>query len=182
MAAVYPMHLSIACPSGYAPDRALLERAQSAGISTIEVVDDPRIAADSADAIYTDVWTSMGQEAESNVRKDAFKKFQVNNELLRLANPNALVMHCLPAHRGEEITADALESANSVIFDQAENRLHIQKAVLVTLLAPEFSGLGSAMWGMEEQQSVFNAEGTYSTSHSSYHAQHGQTEAAVYNP
>src|ERR1051325_892701 len=157
MAAVYPMHLSIACPNGYAPDAALLARAQAAGISTIEVVDDARIAADSADAIYTDVWTSMGQEAESNARKEAFRKYQVNSDIVRLAHPNALIMHCLPAHRGEEITDDALESANSVVFDQAENRLHIQKAVLVTLLAPEFQGMGHGVWGMEEQQSLFDS-------------------------
>jgi ornithine carbamoyltransferase len=139
MAAIYPMHLSIASPAGYQPDPALLARAQAAGISTIEVVDDPRIAADSADAIYTDVWTSMGQEEERDARMTAFKKYQVNSDLVRLAHPNALIMHCLPAHRGEEITAEAMDSPNSVVFDQAENRLHIQKAVLTTLLAPDFS-------------------------------------------
>ncbi|MDP4198437.1 MAG: ornithine carbamoyltransferase [Bacteroidota bacterium] len=135
MAAIYPMHLSIASPHGYAPDAVTLARAQAAGISTIEVVDDPRIAADSADAIYTDVWTSMGQESEQSARRAAFKDYQINAALTRLAHPNALIMHCLPAHRGEEITAEAMDSANSVIFDQAENRLHVQKAILVTLLA-----------------------------------------------
>jgi ornithine carbamoyltransferase len=136
MAAIYPMHLSIASPYGYAPDAATLARAQAAGISTIELVDDPRIAADSADAIYTDVWTSMGQESEQLARRTAFKDYQINAALTRLAHPNALIMHCLPAHRGEEITDEAIESANSVIFDQAENRLHVQKAILATLLAP----------------------------------------------
>jgi ornithine carbamoyltransferase len=181
MAAVYPMHLSIACPSGYAPDAALLARAQAAGISTIEVVDDPRIAADSADAIYTDVWTSMGQEAESIARKAAFKNFQINSDLLKLAHPNALVMHCLPAHRGEEITADAMDSVNSVVFDQAENRLHIQKAVLVTLLAPEFEGLGYGALGVEEQQTPTDTGTPLPTPHTPYPAHHGQTEAAVYH-
>jgi ornithine carbamoyltransferase len=181
MAAVYPMHLSIACPSGYAPDAALLARAQAAGISTIEVVDDPRIAADSADAIYTDVWTSMGQEAESIARKAAFKNFQINSDLLKLAHPNALVMHCLPAHRGEEITADAMDSVNSVVFDQAENRLHIQKAVLVTLLAPEFEGLGYGALGVEEQQTPTDTGTPHPTPHTPYPAHHGQTEAAVYH-
>lgn len=180
MAAVYPMHLSIACPSGYAPDAALLARAQAAGISTIEVVDDPRIAADSADAIYTDVWTSMGQEAESIARKAAFKNFQINSELLTLAHPNALVMHCLPAHRGEEITADAMDSANSVVFDQAENRLHIQKAVLVTLLAPDFAGLGFAVAGIgEEADSSVQYPIPYTPN--PIPDFHGQTEATVYN-
>lgn len=136
MAAIYPMHLSIASPYGYAPDTATLARAQAAGISTIEVVDDPRIAADSADAIYTDVWTSMGQESEQLARRTAFKDYQINAALTRLAHPNALIMHCLPAHRGEEITDEAIESKNSVIFDQAENRLHVQKAILATLLGP----------------------------------------------
>jgi ornithine carbamoyltransferase len=135
MAAIYPMHLAIAAPRGYHPDSAILDYAMGTGISTIEILDDPRIAADSADVIYTDVWTSMGQEAEQKERLKAFKAYQVNGELLRLAHPNALVMHCLPAHRGEEITNDAMESAHSVVFDQAENRLHIQKAILTTLLA-----------------------------------------------
>ena len=135
MAAIYPMHLSIAAPRGYHPDPLVMERAIKSGVSTIEIVDDPRIAADSADVLYTDVWTSMGQEEEKIERMKAFKGYQVNKLLLQLANPNALVMHCLPAHRGEEITDDAISSKNSVIFDQAENRLHVQKAILTTLLA-----------------------------------------------
>ncbi len=135
MAAIYPMHLAIAAPAGYHPDPKILDYAIQRGISTIEILDDPRVAADSADVIYTDVWTSMGQEAEQAERKRAFKSFQVNKQLLQLAHPNALVMHCLPAHRGEEITSDAMDSIHSVVFDQAENRLHVQKAILTTLLA-----------------------------------------------
>ena len=135
MAAIYPMHLSIAAPTGYHPAPQLLEAALRSGISTIEIVNDPRIAADSADVIYTDVWTSMGQEEEKQARLKAFKDYQVNSNLVRLAHPNALIMHCLPAHRGEEITEEAMESKNSVVYVQAENRLHVQKAVLATLLS-----------------------------------------------
>ncbi len=135
MSAIYPMHLAIAAPAGYHPDPKILEYANQSGISTIEILDDPRVAADSADVIYTDVWTSMGQEAEQVARKKAFHSFQVNKGLLQLAHPNALIMHCLPAHRGEEITDEAIDSRNSVIFLQAENRLHVQKAILTTLLA-----------------------------------------------
>ena len=127
MAAIYPMHLAIAAPEGYHPDPKILDYAISSGISTIEILDDPRVAADSADVIYTDVWTSMGRNPEQAARKKAFQSFQVNKGLLALAHPNALVMHCLPAHRGEEITSDAMDSAHSVVFDQAENRLHVQK-------------------------------------------------------
>ncbi|SRR5579883_184435 len=134
MAAIYPMHLAIAAPAGYHPDPAIMEYALKSGISTIEILDDPRIAADNADVLYTDVWASMGQEEEKAVRQKAFKNYQVNSQLLKLAHPNALIMHCLPAHRGEEITDDAMDSPNSVVFDQAENRLHVQKAILATLL------------------------------------------------
>jgi ornithine carbamoyltransferase len=139
MAAIFPMHLAIAAPNGYHPDKAILDYANASGISTIEILDDPQIAADSADVIYTDVWTSMGQESEQLERMKIFKPYQVNKKLLQLAHPNALVMHCLPAHRGEEITNEAMESHNSVVFDQAENRLHVQKAILATLLGGDLS-------------------------------------------
>ena len=135
MAAIYPMHFVLACPNGYGPNPELLQKAIDAGISTVEVMEDPLVAADSADVLYSDVWTSMGQEEEMAERKSLFAKYQINKGLLQLANADALVMHCLPAHRGEEITDDAIVGANSVIFDQAENRLHAQKALLVTLLA-----------------------------------------------
>ena len=149
MAAIYPMHLAIAAPRGYHPDPKIMERAVASGVSTIEIVDDPRIAADSADVLYTDVWTSMGQEEEKIERMKVFKDYQVNKLLLQLANPNALVMHCLPAHRGEEITDDAMNSKNSVIFDQAENRLHVQKAILTTLLTDS----STMTYGAEEFES-----------------------------
>jgi ornithine carbamoyltransferase len=135
MAAIYPMHLAIAAPREYQPDNEILQRAMQSGVSTIEVLEDPRIAADQADVLYTDVWTSMGQEEEQAARFTAFRAFQINRELLQLAHPNALVMHCLPAHRGEEISNEAIESKNSVVFVQAENRLHVQKAILATLLS-----------------------------------------------
>jgi ornithine carbamoyltransferase len=137
MAAIYPMHFVLACPKGYGPNPVLLQKAIDAGISTVEVMEDPLVAADSADVLYSDVWTSMGQEEEMVERKRLFAAYQINKGLLQLANADALVMHCLPAHRGEEITDDAMIGANSVIFDQAENRLHAQKALLVTLLASD---------------------------------------------
>jgi ornithine carbamoyltransferase len=118
----------VAVPKGYGP------RVTGNGLRYIEIINDPKIAVSGADVIYTDVWASMGQEAEAAERKKVFKSFQVNKELLALAKKDALVMHCLPAHRGEEITDDVLEGKNAVVFDQAENRLHVQKAILVKLL------------------------------------------------
>ncbi|MHB9154471.1 MAG: ornithine carbamoyltransferase [Endomicrobiales bacterium] len=124
-------------PKGYGPDEDLLKRSrQEAGRSgaTLIVTEDPKEAARDADAVYTDVWTSMGAEAELEKRRVIFQPFQVNKKLLEKARPGVLVMHCLPAIRGEEITADLMDGPGSVIFDQAENRLHIQKAILTHLL------------------------------------------------
>jgi ornithine carbamoyltransferase len=124
-------------PEGYEPDAAVLGGAQklasACGIQ-IRVFHSPEEAVRGADVVYTDVWASMGQEAEAEQRKKIFRGFQVNTALMRLASPRALVMHCLPAHRGEEITDDVIDSKNSVVFDQAENRLHVEKAILVKLL------------------------------------------------
>ena len=100
---------------------------------------DPREAAEGSDALYTDVWTSMGQDAEREKRLEAFRRYQLNDRLLGCAKPGAVVMHCLPAHRGEEITDAVLDGPQSVVLDQSENRLHVQKAVLLTLL-----GVGDA--------------------------------------
>ncbi|MCI0708473.1 MAG: ornithine carbamoyltransferase [Ignavibacteriae bacterium] len=134
VAALYPMHFVLAAPKGYDPDKDILHRAQRAGASTIEIQRDPAVAAENADVIYTDVWTSMGQEVEAAKRKKAFKNYQVNEHLLALAKQDCLVMHCMPAHREEEITVGVLDGKQSVIFDQAENRLHIQKAIMTKLI------------------------------------------------
>jgi ornithine carbamoyltransferase len=125
----------LACPSGYEPHAETLAAAQHANPGRIEVVQDPAVAVAGADAVYTDTWTSMGQEAETQARRAAFAGYQVNAALMRLAKRNAVVMHCLPAHRGEEITADVLDGPQSVVLDEAENRLHVQKAVMVWLSA-----------------------------------------------
>jgi ornithine carbamoyltransferase len=131
---IFPMHFVLAAPKGYEPDKNILNRAGKAGVSTIEVIQDPSAAAKNADILYTDVWTSMGQEAESARRLKAFKGYQVNKKLLALAKPDCVVMHCLPAHRGEEVDNVVLDGKQSVIFDQAENRLHVQKAVMTKLI------------------------------------------------
>lgn len=127
------MQLTIACPKGYEPDNKVYEKAIASN-AKIKIVSDPEKAAANADVLYTDVWISMGQEREVERRRQTFKKYQLNKGLLSLAKPDAIVMHCLPAHRGEEITADVIDSPQSVIFDQAENRLHSQKALLEMLI------------------------------------------------
>lgn len=130
------MKFILACPSGYEPKANIRDKAKalSTGNTEFHVVKDPLVAAREADALYTDVWTSMGQEAEIQRRQSIFASYQLNERVMKEAKPNVLAMHCLPAHRGEEITEEVLEGPHSVIFDQAENRLHVQKAVLVTLL------------------------------------------------
>jgi ornithine carbamoyltransferase len=128
------MHVTVGCPKGYEPDHGIVEAAKEEGLQTgarIEITQDPRIAAQDADVIYTDVWISMGQEHEQQPRMTALAPYQVNRQLMQQAKANALVMHCLPAHRGEEITEDVLDGPQSVVLDQAENRLHIQKAILL---------------------------------------------------
>ena len=123
----------IACPPGYEPDASILAQVRRLG-GSIEVTEDARKAASGADVIYTDVWTSMGQEAEREKRLEAFSRYQLNETVVSFAKVGALVMHCLPAHRGEEITDDVLDGPNSIVLDQAENRLHAQKAVILDLL------------------------------------------------
>ncbi len=132
------MNFSLGCPAGYEPNPAVLEEASGLADLTgaaIEVTNDPFAAVAGADAIYTDVWTSMGQESEKQQRLADFAEFQVNAALMDSARPEARFMHCLPAKRGEEVTDEVIESSNSVVFDQAENRLHAQKALLLMLLA-----------------------------------------------
>ncbi len=130
------LRLRIACPEGYEPDARYLARAREEEADLV-LLHDPRVAVAGADAIYTDVWTSMGQEAEYERRRRAFQGFQVNAELLARAKTEAIVMHDLPAHRGEEITDEVLDGPQSVVFTQAENRLHMQKAILKALLGAE---------------------------------------------
>ena len=128
-----PLHFVLACPEGYEPDEYILDRAQKAGVSQVEIVRDPREAAEGAGVLYTDVWVSMGQEQEVEKRRKAFKDYQVNAQLLSAARPRCVVMHCLPAHRGEEIAADVLEGSHSIVLDQAENRLYVQKGIIAFL-------------------------------------------------
>ncbi len=126
------MEIIVACPTGHEPNAQILDRARRLG--RVEIVHAPKLAAQGADILYTDVWTSMGQEREAEERRKRFRDFQINQELLKLAKPDALVMHCLPAHYGEEITHEVAHGPQSAIFDEAENRLHAQKAVLVLLM------------------------------------------------
>lgn len=128
------MHVSVGCPAEYGPDPALVKKAQEEGSQTgsiICITSDPIQAARHADIVYTDVWISMGQESEQRPRMAALASYQVNGPLMKSAKPDAILMHCLPAHRGEEITAEVLDGSQSVVLDQAENRLHIQKAILL---------------------------------------------------
>jgi ornithine carbamoyltransferase len=133
-AARLPIRLALACPEGYEPDAFIIERAVKTARQRVTLHRDPADAASGADVIYTDVWASMGQEAQQAKRAKAFKSYQVNRDLVALAREDAMVMHCLPAHRGEEITADVLDGPRSVVIDQAENRLHVQKAILELLM------------------------------------------------
>jgi ornithine carbamoyltransferase len=124
--------IRVACPPGYEPEPRVVAEARRKG-GTVTVTTEPDEAVRGADVIYTDVWTSMGQEAEKTKRQEAFARYQINGPLLGFAKSSALVMHCLPAHRGEEITDDVLDGPQSVVLDQAENRLHAQKAIIVAL-------------------------------------------------
>jgi ornithine carbamoyltransferase len=136
------MDVSLACPNGYFPHKSVLDFAEeynsTAGISRFEIVTEPNKAAENADVVITDVWASMGMEQEAEQRRIAFKGntlYQINHELLKHAKPDAIVLHCLPAKREEEITTAVLEQFSDVIFDEAENRLHAQKAVMVKLMS-----------------------------------------------
>jgi len=127
------MEFWIACPAGYSPSDAILVKARG-NKGQVMITDDPKIAVQDADVIYTDVWTSMGQEAESARRRKAFAGYQVNSKLISAAKKDVIFMHPLPAHYGEEVAAGMLRKPQSVVFDQAENRLHMQKAILVKLM------------------------------------------------
>lgn len=133
LAALTGVEVRVASPRGYEPHPSIQVLARDLGARFL-MTEDPREAVEGADAVYTDVWTSMGQEAERDARREVFRAYQVNERLLEFAKPAAVVMHCLPARRGEEITAEVLDGSRSVVLDQAENRLHTQKAVLLALL------------------------------------------------
>jgi len=123
--------LNVACPPGYEPDAELVKLASD----RVEIISDPKAAAENSDLLVTDVWASMGQEEEQKIREEAFADFQVNESLMKLADKDALFMHCLPAHRGEEVSAGVIDGPQSVVWDEAENRLHAQKALLEFLMA-----------------------------------------------
>ncbi len=133
-ASILDFSVAVACPEGYDPDRGILEEARRSSRAGVGVTRDPQEAVDGADVVYTDVWASMGQEEEKEARKKAFKGYQVNSRLVEKAKKDAIVMHCLPAHAGEEISQEVLEGPRSVVFDEAENRLHGQKGILEFLL------------------------------------------------
>jgi ornithine carbamoyltransferase len=135
------MRCSVGCPKGYEPNplifKSAVREAQKLGVPAPEVTSDPVEAVAGADVVYTDVWTSMGQEAEAAARTAAFRGYGVTPQLMAGASPEVLFMHCLPAHRGEEVAAEVIDGPQSVVFDEAENRLHVQKAVLVTLMGQQ---------------------------------------------
>ena len=133
-AARLPFRLSLACPPGFEPKKEILETAKRLAGERILCGNDPVEAVRNADVVNTDVWTSMGQDEEKRMRLAAFKDYQINGDLLRKAKPDAIVLHCLPAHRGEEITDEVMNGPKSAIFDQAENRMHLQRALLDWLL------------------------------------------------
>jgi len=137
------MTIALGCPSGYQPDQHVVDVARVEAVktgATIDVGQDPYVAVKEADVVYADVWISMGREREQARRLKVLSPYQVNSRLVAKAKPDAIVMHCLPAHRGEEITAEVLDGPQSVIIDQAENRLHMQKAILTKLLGKRRSG------------------------------------------
>ncbi len=134
------MQFYVASPAEFSPDKDIVNQAREIGKNTgakLEISSDPKIVAEKSDVLYTDVWTSMGQEDQRQQRIEVFKEFQVNSELCKRAKKDCIVMHCLPAHRSEEITSQVIDGPNSVVFEQAENRLYVQKAVLTRLLKGE---------------------------------------------
>jgi ornithine carbamoyltransferase len=135
VAGLLPLDLRIASPKGYEPNMDMVEKTRLKKISKILITEDPAEAVAGADVVYTDTWASMGQEAEAEIRKKIFRPYTVNESLLSKADPSYIVMHCLPAHRGDEITDEVMDGPHSVVLDEAENRLHIQKAILVMLMA-----------------------------------------------
>ncbi|MBI5484047.1 MAG: ornithine carbamoyltransferase [Deltaproteobacteria bacterium] len=133
-AAIFGFELRLACPKGYEPDAAVMAWAMAKAPGKITLTSDPKVAVAGADVINTDVWASMGQEAEQKIREQAFAGYCLDDALVSLAKPDCIVLHCLPAHRGEEISDSVIEGKHSVVWDEAENRLHVQKAIMATLI------------------------------------------------
>jgi ornithine carbamoyltransferase len=144
LAMLLPIHFVLASPKGYAPNREMLNLVQTSGVGKVEIVHNPQAAVWDADVVYGDVWTSMGQEADNDKRKQDFAPYQINSDLMGYAKPDAIFMHCLPAHRGEEVTDEVIDSPQSVVFDEAENRLHIQKAIMTKLVEHHFAHVFSS--------------------------------------
>ncbi|OIT32118.1 PREDICTED: ornithine carbamoyltransferase, chloroplastic-like [Nicotiana attenuata] len=134
LASVIPFHFVCACPKGFEPDQETVEKARQAGVSKIEITNDPKEAVRGADVVYADVWASMGQKEEAAHRRQVFQGFQVDEELMKLAGKKAYFMHCLPAERGVEVTDGVIEAPNSIVFPQAENRMHAQNAIMLHAL------------------------------------------------
>lgn len=134
LAGILPFHFVLACPEGYLPDETLLKQARANAKGIIDIVHDPMDAAKDADVLYTDVWTSMGQEEEMAERLKTFEPYQINSKMMAEAKSSAVVMHCMPAHRGQEISAEVMDGPQAIIIDEAENRLHVQKALMVKLM------------------------------------------------
>ncbi|KAK4726131.1 hypothetical protein R3W88_031048 [Solanum pinnatisectum] len=134
LAAVIPFHFVCACPKGFEPDQQTVEKARQAGVSKIEITNDPKEAVRDADVVYADVWASMGQKEEAAHRRQVFQGFQVDEQMMKLAGKKAYFMHCLPAERGVEVTDGVIEAPNSIVFPQAENRMHAQNAIMLHVL------------------------------------------------
>ena len=133
VAALFGFELRLACPEGYEPDREIFARAKQS--TTVSIFEDPDEAVRGAHVVNTDVWASMGQESDAEARKLAFQGYMVDSDLMKLAAPDAIFLHCLPAHRGEEVAGEVIDGAQSRVWDEAENRLHVQKALVATLMA-----------------------------------------------
>ena len=134
LASVIPIHFTCLCPEGYEPDQETINLAKESSSSTIEITNDTINGVHGADIIYTDVWASMGQKDQAESRTKIFKNYQVNSKMMDSTKKDTLFMHCLPAERGNEVTDEVMESSNSIVFDQAENRMHAQNAIMVKIL------------------------------------------------
>ena len=134
LASIIPLDFTCLCPQGFEPDSTTVELAQNASFSNIEITNNVNDAVQGADVIYTDVWASMGQKEESSSREEIFSNFQINSQMMNSTKKDTLFMHCLPAERGREVTDNVMESSNSIVFDQAENRMHAQNTIMLNIL------------------------------------------------